>query len=149
MESLNGKRIAASGLLAGLVMILGEVAGEPLMGAQTEALFGRLGLAVPGEAAMLAVVASSIVLGIVVVWLYAVLKDPNRPGRRHALVAAVVVWLLSCLLPSTTLYAYGIITGEFFAFAVTWPLLTTAVAALAGAWMYERRRVPIRATSRA
>lgn len=149
MESLNGKRIAASGLLAGLVMILGEVAGEPLMGAQTEALFGRLGLAVPGEAAMLAVVVSSIVLGIVVVWLYAVLKDPNRPGRRHALVAAVVVWLLSCLLPSTTLYAYGIITGEFFAFAVTWPLLTTAVAALAGAWMYERRRVPIRATSRA
>ena len=70
-------------------------------------------------------------------------------GRRRALVAAVVVWLLSCLLPSTTLLAYGIITGEFFAFAVTWPLLTTGIAALAGAWMYERRRVQMRATSRA
>ena len=149
MESLNWKRIVRGGLLAGVVILLGEVAAEPLMGPRMEALFARLGLTPPGESAMLAVVVSSIVLGLTTVWLYAALGDAYRTTGRRVVTAAVVVWLLSCVLPSTTLYAYGIMTGEYFAFAATWPLVPTLIAALAGGRVYEGRRVHVGATSRA
>jgi hypothetical protein len=149
MESLNWKRIVGGGLVAGLVLILGEVAAEPLMGPRMEALFTRLGLVMPGESAMLAVVVSSIGLGITLVWLYAALGGVYRTTSRRVVTTAIAVWLLSCLLPSLTLYAYGIMTGEYFAFAATWPLVPTLIAALAGGRIYDGRRMHVGATSRA
>src|SRR5215207_2145800 len=53
---MNIKRITYGGLAAALVMIVGELAVEPLLGSTTERFFTRLGLPMPGETAMLALV---------------------------------------------------------------------------------------------
>lgn len=147
METLNRKRIVGGGLVAGLVLIVGEIAAEPLFGARLEATFARLGLTPPGESAMLAVIASSIALGITLVWLYAALGDARRTTGRRLITAAGIVWMLSCLLPSSTLFAYGIITADYYTFAVAWPVITTVFAALAGARVYEGGRAHARAAT--
>lgn len=139
MESLNWKRIVGSGLLAGLVIVAGEIGAEPVAAGEMETLFARLGLAHPGEEAMMVTAVMGLLLGVITVWLYAVLRPWYRSERQAALGAGVAAWLLSCTLPMTSLLAFGIITASFFGIALVKSLVTGVLAAFVGAWMYQRR----------
>jgi len=148
---MNWKRIVTGGLLAGLVINLGEFGIEPLMGTQTEAFFQRLGLPTPGESVMGALAASAFVLGVVSIWLYAAIRPRYGAGVRTAIVAGVAVWALSCLLPNVALFAFGLIGSvRLFWLWTLWPLVETVLATLAGAWVYREaeRRVTAAAAAR-
>ena len=137
---MNWKRIVTGGLLAGVVLNVGEFAIEPLLGQHMETFFKRLGLAVPGEATMAALAGGAFVIGIVTVWFYAAIRPRYGAGPRTAIVAGIAVWLLSCLLPNLSLYAFGIIgDASLFWLWSLWPLVETVLASLAGAWVYRER----------
>lgn len=134
---MNWKRIVAGGLLAGLVLNVGEFVIEPLMGSQMENFFTRLGLPIPGESAMVVLGVAAFALGIVAVWLYAAIRPRYGAGPRTAVVAGLAVWALSCLFPNLALYAFGLIGGGLFWIWTLWPLVASVAATLAGAWVYR------------
>ena len=136
---MRWKRIFGGGLLAGLVINLGEFAiEEPLMGSQMQGFFQRLGLPVPGESAMGAIAVSALVIGIISVWLYAAIRPRYGAGARTAVIAGVAVWALSCLLPNVALVAFGLIgSARLFWLWTLWPLVETSLATVAGAWIYR------------
>jgi hypothetical protein len=146
---MNWKRVVAGGLVAGIVLNVGEFVVEPLMGPQMENFFRRLSLPMPGEASMIALAAAAMALGVVAVWLYAALKPALGAGMRTAATAGVVVWLLSCLFPNIIMLAFGLFAAKLFWFATVWPLIETVVATMAGAKLYRDDTVPAAAPVRA
>jgi hypothetical protein len=137
---MNWKRIILGGLVAGLVLNVGEFAIEPLLGQHMETFFSRLGLPAPGESAMLAIAGGAFLLGIITVWLYAAIRPRYGPGAQTAICAGITVWLLSCLLPNVALYAFGVIGGAtLFWIWTLWPLAESVIAALIGARIYRER----------
>jgi hypothetical protein len=138
---MNIKRITYGGLAAALVMIVGELAVEPLLGQTTERFFTRLGLAMPGETAMLALVLTLIVLGWITVCMYAEFAHRSGSGAKTAAQTGVLVWTLSCFLPNVTLYSFGVVDTQFFLFTSVWPLIEIVVAAIVGAAVHDAARV--------
>lgn len=136
---MKWQRILGGGVVAGLVIVVGELVIEPLMGPMMERFLSRLGLPAPGEQAMLALVATMLALGIATVWLYAAIAPKYGAGMRTALIAGVVVWALSCLAPNITLVTFGVFDTRLFWFASAWPLVEHVVAAIAGAKVYRGR----------
>ena len=134
---MNWKRIVGGGVIAGLVMIVGEFAIEPLMGSFMENFFKRLGQAVPGESAMMAFAGLLIVRGIASVWLYAAIRPRFGAGWRTASLAGAMIWGLSCLFPNTAMYAFGLYDTPTYWFVLTWPLIETVASTLAGAAIYR------------
>ena len=137
MGSLNWKRVFGGGLVATLVLMVGEFAIEPLMGPQMADFFSRLGLPEPGEEAMMGFALAIVLTGIATVWLYAAIRPRYGAGPGSAIIAGVVVWLLGCLAPNLVMLAFGLYTVSLFWFASLWPLVEGVAAALAGAWVYR------------
>jgi hypothetical protein len=136
--AINWNRIIGGGLLAGLVFNVGEFVIEPLMGAQMQDFFKRLGLPVPSESAMAALAVAAFMLGIVSVWLYAAIRPRYGAGVRTATTAGVAVWALSCLFPNVAMYAFGLIaSARLFWLWTLWPLVESVAATIAGAWIYR------------
>ena len=138
------KRIIYGGLAASLVMVVGEFAIEPAMGSLTEHFFSRLGLPIPGESAMIGLVATILVVGFITVCLYAEFSVRSGAGVKTAAQTGALVWVLSCLLPNIVLLSYGVFDARFFLFATIWPLVQSVVATVIGAAVYERGREPAR-----
>jgi hypothetical protein len=134
---MNIKRITYGGLAAALVMTVGELAIEPIMGSTIERFFTRLGLPMPGETASVILVLTLVALGWISVCLYAEFAIRSGSGAKTAAQTGALVWTLSCFLPNIVMYAYGIFDAGFFWFASAWPLVETVVATVIGAAVHD------------
>ena len=137
MESMNWKRVFAGGLVAAIVMLVGEFAIEPLMGPQMEQFFTRLNLPVPGEEAMPLFAFGILLTGFTAVWLYAAIRTRFGPGLQTAVCAGVTTWFLSCMIPNLAMLAFGLFTTSLFWFSSLFPLVEIVAATVVGAWVYR------------
>ena len=138
MSKINFGRVVLGGLLAGLVLNIGEfLLNSVVLGSQMEGELRRLGLTPPGSSFLIVAVLLTFLLGILLIWLYALIRPRLGPGPLTAVVAAVVLWL--------GVYVYtGVINSlvlgyamNFMLIALIWGLVQYAIAALAGAWVYR------------
>lgn len=136
---MNYGRVILGGLVAGLVLNVGEflLNAVVLHNAMNE-WAGKHNLPVdPGPMFLPVAVGLTLVLGIVMVWLYALIRSRLGPGPKTAIVAAVVMWF--------GIYVYcGIIYGiilqqpaNMVVMPLGWGFLEYMVAAIAGAWLYK------------
>lgn len=135
---INYGRVLLGGLLTGLILNIGEYTlNEQVLGAQMKTFFLKHGFAVPGNNFIPIAVGITFVLGIVIVWTYALIRPRLSPGPKAAIVAAVIAWF--------GIYLYsGIINGILFGIplntillVLVWGLVEYILAALAGAWVYK------------
>jgi len=138
MGKINVGRVVLGGLLAGLVLNIGEfLLNDVVMGAQMKAEFERMRLTEPGPSFIIVAVLMTFLLGILMVWLYALIRSRLNPGPLTAVIAGVILWL--------GIYVYGgIINGLVLGFPINyiligiiWGLVQYAIAAIAGAWVYK------------
>ncbi len=141
MTSINGTRVLLGGLVAGLVMNVGEAALHGgLLGADAEALFTRYQVGVPGSPVpIVSLILMTFVLGIVSVWLYAAIRPRYGPGARTAIIAGLVVWALAHLWSGVYLGMgfLDLIPTKLAYLPVAWGLLEAPLGTLAGAWVYK------------
>ncbi|MEO7971124.1 MAG: hypothetical protein ABI698_07490 [bacterium] len=135
---MNYGRVVLGGLLAGLIMNIGEFfLNGRVLGAQMKTFLTEHGFKDPGTNFMIAAVVLTFVLGIVAVWLYALIRPRLGPGPKTAIVAAVILWF--------GIYLYsGIINGTLLGIpssalmiAIVWGLVEYSIATIAGAWAYK------------
>jgi len=99
--------------------------------------FARHNFAPPGPSFLPIAVVVTVGLGILFVWLYALIRPRLGPGPKTAMVAAIVAWL--------GIYIYaGVISGLLFAiplntmvFVAVWGLFEYVLATLVGAAIYR------------
>jgi hypothetical protein len=137
MNNINFGRVLIGGLLAGLVLNIGEyLLNEVVLKSAMKAFFNAHNFQVPGGSFIAIAVALTFVLGIVIVLIYALIRTRLGPGPKAAIVAGLLAWF--------GIYFYtGIINGVLFGvpsnvllIGLVWGLVEYAVGAIAGAWAY-------------
>ncbi len=134
---MNFGRVFLGGLLAGLILNIGEfVLNTKVLGPQMMAFFSQHGFKDPGSNFIIVAVVMTFLLGIVAVWLYALIRPRLGPGVKTAIVAALILWF--------GIYLYsGVINGIFLGIptnalmiGIIWGLVEYIIATIAGAWLY-------------
>ena len=138
MTRINLIRVLVGGVLAGLLLNIGEfILNEVLFKQQIEEVSARLHIPPPGSRFIAIAVAVTFLLGIVLVWIYAMIRPRFGAGPKTAIIAATVGWF--CI------YFYsGILNGVIFEIppswlitGVVWGFAEYAIATVAGAWLYR------------
>jgi hypothetical protein len=138
MGNINFGRVILSGLVAGLVLNVGEfLLNEVVFKKQLEEMVKRLDLPTPGVLFIAVAVLLTFVLGIVMILVYAMIRSRLGPGPKTAIIAGLIFWF--CV------YVYsGILNSVFFGLApglmligMLWGLAEYVLGALAGAWLYK------------
>lgn len=136
--NINFGRVALGGLLAGVVLTIGEVVlNDLILASQMEEMMRKFNLSPPGTSFMVVAIFLTLVLGMVIVFMYALIRPRVGPGPKAAIIAGLIAWF--CV------YVYnGIVNGMLFStpanfmiIAIVWGLFQYALAAIAGAWLYK------------
>ena len=134
---MNFGRVFLGGLLAGLILNIGEfLLNTKVLGPQMMAFFTAHGFKNPGSNFIICAVILTFILGIVAVWLYALIRPRLGPGVKTAIVAAFILWF--------GIYLYSGIIGmllfgtpmNMLIIGLVWGLVEYIIATIAGAWVY-------------
>ena len=137
MGSINHMRVVMGGLLAGLVINVGEfILNVPILGAQAEADLASLGIEQSGTDIAI-FVTHAFVLGIAAVWLYAAIRPRFGAGPGTAAKAGVLVWVLvwSTFLAMNS--SMGLFSDTIQWATMAWGAVEMPLATVAGAWLYQ------------
>jgi hypothetical protein len=137
MGNINIGRVILGGLVAGLVLNIGEfLLNAKVLEAQMKTFMTQHNFTEPANFIPIAV-ALTFVLGIVIVFGYACIRPRFGPGVKTAIIAGLFAWF--------AIYFYsGIINGVLFGIpmntmilVIVWGLVEFCLAAIVGAWFYR------------
>jgi hypothetical protein len=135
---INLGRVVAGGLLAGLVLNIGEaILNTLVVASQVEAAMMALNLPPVDSRAIIGFVILGFALGIAMVWVYAAIRTRFGPGVPTAVVAGVIVWFLAYLYPNAGMSVARVWPNDLLVIVTVWGLAEAVLAAIAGAWMYS------------
>ncbi|OGG48685.1 MAG: hypothetical protein A3F84_29495 [Candidatus Handelsmanbacteria bacterium RIFCSPLOWO2_12_FULL_64_10] len=138
MSKINVGRVIVSGLLAGVVLNVGEfVLNEPILGDQWTAAMAALNRPPIGGDMIAWFVLLTFVLGIALVWLYAAIRPRFGAGPKTAVWAGVTVWFFACLWGFGSTWVMGLFPARLVGIILVWELIEVPLAAVAGAWLYR------------
>ena len=143
MSKINTQRVLLGGLVAGLVMNIGEAGLHAgVLGTDTETFYKTLNAPLPNPAQTIPLlVGMTFVVGLVAMWLYAALypRFGNRAGS--ALTVGVIVGLLAHTWSGVYLGAgySGIFTARLAWIPVAWGFFEATLAVFVGSLLYKER----------
>ena len=138
MGRINTGRVFLGGLVAGLVINIGEIIlNIPIIGAESDAALQTLGLEPIGGGAIAVFVATGFLIGLVGVWLYAAMRPRFGPGPKTAVIAGLAVWALGVLVAAIGYGMLGFFPARLVVITTVWGLFEMPIASVAGAWLYK------------
>ena len=138
MGNINLGRVVLGGLLAGLVLNIGEfLLNDFVVGSQMKDFMAKHNFSEPGTNFMIIAIGLTFVMGIVIVLGYACIRPRCGAGVKTAIIAGLFAWF--------GVYFYcGIVNGVLFGIPMNtmimilvWGFVQYALAAVAGAWLYK------------
>ena len=137
MGRINGKRIVLGGIVAAVIVNVGEGLLGLLLKRDYEAAIRALGIRMEPNLATLLPIAWSFVVGILAIWLYAAIRPRYGPGLRTAVRAGLALWAFSTVTFSIAMASLRIFPARLMAIATAWSLPEVVVAVVAGAAIYR------------
>ncbi len=138
MGKINFGRVLLGGLVAGIVLNIGEyLLNDKVLAIQMGELFRRCGFPKPGVHFIVIAVVITFVLGIVIVLGYAAIRPRFGPGPKTAIIAGLFAWFGVVVYGSVIAAGLGIIPTNTFALVLGWEIVEYLLAALIGAWLYK------------
>lgn len=138
MGKINFARVILGGLLAGLVINIGEyLLNEPILGDEWRAALVSLNRPIIGGSQIAVFVILGFVLGIAIVWLYAAIRPRFGAGPKTAICAGLFVWFLVYLYASIMQHTLNLFPDRLLVISTIWGLVELSIAAVAGAWLYR------------
>lgn len=136
---MNYGRVILGGLLAGLILNVGEFLfnGVIMANAMREWAVSHNFPPEPTPTFFVAATVLTFVLGIVLVWLYALIRPRSGPGPKTAVIAAIIMWFGICLYCGII---FGLLLDQptnVMLMGIMWCLGEYVIAAIAGAWLYK------------
>jgi hypothetical protein len=122
---INFGRVLLGGLVAGLILNIGEfLLNDMVLGTQMKAFFLAHKFDEPGGIFLPVALGMTFVLGIVIVWLYALIRPRLGAGPKTAIIAALIAWF--------GIYLYS---GAINGILVGIPLSTMLIVVSRGDWL--------------
>lgn len=138
MGNINITRVLLGGLLAGLVICVGEyILSELILGGQWAEVLAEAGRGELGSAQIAAFAIVALLYGIALIWIYAAIRPRFGPGPKTAVVAGLTMWVVAWLLVSAYMIVIGVYPAGLMIAATVWGLFELLIAAVAGAWLYQ------------
>jgi hypothetical protein len=138
MGNINYARVVLGGLIAGVIINIGEfILNGFILAADYEEAMKALNKPPMGGAVIGYMVALCFILGILLTWVYAAIRPRFAPGPRTAVCAGLIVWALTYVWPSLSGMAMDILPARLFVIGMVWGLFEVPIASLAGAWFYR------------
>jgi len=138
MDKINIKMVFLGGLLAGLVLNIGEfILNDPILGAAWMEWTKSMNLPEMGGEVIIFYVVWSFLVGIALVWLYAAIRPRFGPGVRTAIFAGLFIWITMWVLGFGSLMIQGIFPTDLIVISIVWGLFEVPLASVAGAYLYK------------
>jgi pimeloyl-ACP methyl ester carboxylesterase len=137
MGQINLGRVVIGGLLAGLIINVGEfILNGLLLEEQMNAAMAALNKPPINPNMIMFFVLFGFGLGCMLVWTYAAIRPRFGAGVKTAVCASSLVWALSYLYPNLFMVITGIFPTNLMVVATVWGLVEANLAGVAGAWAY-------------
>lgn len=138
MNHINVGRVVLGGLLAGLVLNIGEfLLNGVILAESMKTEFERLRLPELGGDFYVKVILATFVVGIVMVYLYAAIRPRFGPGVKAALCSGLIVWFFVYLYTGVVQGSLGLFSAKPIIIGIVWGLVQYSLSAIAGAWVYR------------
>ncbi|MGH9369134.1 MAG: hypothetical protein ACRD3M_15845 [Thermoanaerobaculia bacterium] len=137
MGRINIGRVVLGGVVAAVIVNLGEGLFGFLMKKDYEAAMQALNVRMEANVAMFLPILWSLVVGILSIWLYAAIRPRYGPGRATAVRAALAVWAFTTVTFAIAMTCLGLFPAKLMAISTAWSLGEVIVAVLVGAWLYQ------------
>jgi len=138
MGKINYGRVVLGGLVAGLVLNIGElVLNMQILARDWDEAMKSLNRPPMGGIAPVVFIILCFALGILLTWVYAAIRPRFGAGPKTAICAALVVWTLAYAWPSVSGMVMDVFPSRLFLIGMLWGLLEVPIASLAGNWFYR------------
>ena len=138
MSRINLGRVVIGGLLAGLIINIGEyVLNGVLIAEQMNAAMAALNRPPIDDRMIMWFVLFGFGLGCMLVWTYAAIRPRFGAGIKTAICASTLVWGLAYLYPNLFMIIIGFFPRDMMMMVTVWGLVEIIVAGIAGAWVYK------------
>src|ERR1700681_3293658 len=134
MSRINFGRVLLGGLVAGLLMNVGEwLLNDKVLGSQMKDYFARHNFPQPTGQAIAVAIVMVFILGIVMVLGYAAIRPRFGAGPKTAIIAALFAWFGVYVYPNILGAAFGFVPPNILPIALVWGLVEYNIASLIGA----------------
>ena len=140
MSKLNWNRILIGGLVAAIIAFLADgFFHESVVGSDWKAVYAGLGAREPQHSAtgMAYFAIFELGRGLISVFLYALMRQPFKPGPKTAALAGVVTWLAFSLTGPAQFIPLEFYSQALWAKVAAFQLITSIIATIAGATIYK------------
>ena len=138
MATINFARVLIGGLVAGLILNIGEwLLNGMVLAKDMKDFFQKCGLPEPGTNFLVIAVTITFVLGIVLVLGYAAMRPRFGAGPKTAIITALFAWFGIYLYQNLIGFGLGIVPPKALVIALAWGLVEYILAALVGGALYK------------
>jgi pimeloyl-ACP methyl ester carboxylesterase len=144
MGRINLGRVVLAGLLAGLIVNIGEfIFNGVLFGEEMNQAMAALNRPPVADSSIVWFVLFGFGLGFMLVWVYAAIRPRFGPGVRTAVCASLAVWGLAYLYPGLFFIVMNLFPRNMMVIGFIWGLGEVVIAGIAGAWVYTESTVTV------
>jgi hypothetical protein len=141
MGRINWGRVFLGGLLAGIVINIGEYLFHAVLFknevAEMMRALGKDPAAVMSGNAIVIWNLMGFLAGIGAVWGYAAIRPRFGAGAKTAMIAGIAVWFFSRFLGAVGEMNMGMASQKMILTGLVWGLVELVIATIAGAWAYK------------
>lgn len=140
MSQLNWTRILIGGLVAAIILFLTDgFFHESVVGEDWKAVYAALGAREPQHSATGVAYFAIFELGrgFLAIFLYALMRQPFKPGPKTAALAGVVTWLAFSLTGPAQFIPLQFYSHALWGKVAAFQLVTSIIATIAGAAIYK------------
>jgi hypothetical protein len=143
MGSINLGRVIVGGLLAGVIILIGEaILNLSLLGEEWQTWSDAHNLPAPDNLTSILYILMDFLVGITLVLIYALIRPRCGAGPTTALFSGFLVWFLLWLLGLGSMGIAFAMPGWIIVAALLWGLVEVLLASLAGGWLYREGAEP-------
>ena len=135
---INKKRVIFGGLLAGLVISVGEFGlNFVLLGKEWAVVMASLNRPPVGGKAVLLLNLMCFAFGTALVGMYTAIRPRFGAGPQTAIKVGVVAWFFAYVLAFGWSYVMSVYPAKVYFLTIAWSFLEINLAALVGGWAYK------------
>ncbi len=145
MIKINYGRVVVGGLVAAVILFLTDgFFHEKVVGADWQAVYAGLGVAEPKHdpSSLVYFAIFELGRGLISIYLYSMMRSCCGPGPKTAAFAGIVAWLAFSVTGPAQFIPLGFYSHALWIKVGAFQLVTSIVAAIAGAFLYRDVATP-------